>query len=289
MPPPPDLLTHVILTPTAAVLSLTEPASTGIGGDMFCMYYNPTTRRVHSLNGSGRSPAALTTSHVLRTIPADQLASSHNRIPDTHVHSVTVPGAAAGWCDTVEKFGSGKVTLAAVLAPAIELAEEGVPISAISAQMWADGEPALRHGSPNNCGEMLTPRGTSPREGERMRFPGLARTYRLLARSGRRGFYEGEVARGIVAAVQERGGVMTMEDLKSHGEKGSEEVQPISIEIPWGADDAPGGGKRRVWECAPNGQGLVALQALGILEALQERGVIPVLGSEGGYAHNSVE
>ncbi|KAF8426998.1 nucleophile aminohydrolase [Tirmania nivea] len=270
----------------AAVLSLTEPPSTGIGGDMFCLYYNPATRRVHSLNGSGRSPRALTLSHALATIPPRELEASHGRIPTSHIHAVTVPGAAAGWCDTVARFGSGRLGLAAVLAPAIELAEEGVPVSSISAQLWKKGEAILRRGSPHNYSELL-PAGRAPREGEVVRFPGLAQTYRILAEKGKKGFYEGEVAHAIVAAVRERRGVMTLEDLSDHGERGSEEMDPICLEIPWGADEHEG--RKKVWECAPNGQGLVALQALGILDALQERGVIPVIGSEEGYAHNSVD
>jgi len=258
---------------------------------MFCLYYNPTTHRVHSLNGSGRSPTALTLSHALSTIPASDLARSGNRIPHSHVHAVTVPGAAAGWCDTAEKFGSGKLTLAQILAPAIELAEQGVPVSYVSAQMWNNGQGTLKRGSPTNCSEMLVGGERAPREGEVIKLPGLARTYRLLAEHGKKGFYEGEVAEAVISAVQARGGVMSLGDLKDHGDRGSDEMDPISIEIPWGVDEeGQGKGRRkRVWECAPNGQGLVALQALGILEALQDRGVIPVIGSEGGYGHNSVE
>lgn len=279
----------------AAVLSLTEPSSTGIGGDIFCLYFNPSTHRVHSLNGSGRSPSALTLSHALSSIPSSELATSDNHIPQSHVHAVTVPGAAAGWCDTVEKFGSGKLTLAQILAPAIELAEEGVPVSYVSAQLWKKGEEVLKRGSPANCSEMLVAGGRAPREGEVVKLPGQARTYRLLAEHGRKGFYEGEVAEAIISVVQARGGVLSLRDLKDHGDRGSDEMDPISIEIPWGVEEeeeeeGPGRGRRkRVWECAPNGQGLVALQTLGILEALQERGVIPVIGGEGGYGHNSVE
>ncbi|KAF8458163.1 nucleophile aminohydrolase [Terfezia claveryi] len=274
----------------AAVLSLTEPSSTGIGGDMFCLYYNPSTQRVHSLNGSGRSPTALTLPHALSTIPSSSLSTSHNHIPHSHVHAVTVPGAAAGWCDTVEKFGSGKLTLGQILAPAIELAEEGVPISYVSAQLWKDGEEVLKRASPANFSEMLVDGGRAPREGEVIKLPGQARTYRLLAEHGRKGFYEGGVAQAIISAVQARGGVLSLGDLKDHGDRGSDEMDPISIEIPWGMEEEEQQGRRkRVWECAPNGQGLVALQTLGILEALQERGVVPVIGSEGGYGHNSVE
>lgn len=180
------------------------------------------------------------------------------------------------------------MSLGEILAPAIALAEEGVPISRVSAQLWGKGEETLRR---QDGAEMFLPDGSVPREGDIMRFPGLARTYTLLARHGRRGFYEGEVAQGIVDAVRKRGGVMTLEDLRDHGERGSEEMDPISIEVPWGIDQGGlGEGVRKtVWECAPNSQGLVALQTLGILEALQERGEIPGIGGSAGYPHNSVE
>lgn len=201
---------------------------------------------MHSLNASGRSPAALTLEHALKTIPAEELRKSQNRIPHSHAHAVTVPGAAAGWCDTVEKFGSGKLTLEQILAPAIEYAEEGFPVCQISAELWIDGESILKKAGPN-FGEILKNGNRAPREGELMTLPGHARTYRMLGKYGRKGFYEGKVAEEIVKAVQERGGVLSLEDLKRHGEIGSEEMEPISLEIPWGTEE--GLGLKRVWEC----------------------------------------
>ncbi|KAF8456440.1 nucleophile aminohydrolase [Kalaharituber pfeilii] len=270
----------------AAVLSVTEPCSTGIGGDLFCLYFNPRTKSVQSLNASGRSPSALTLDYALSTIPESDLKISNNRIPPSSAHTVTVPGAAAGWCDTVRIFGSGKLTLAQVLAPAIEYAEEGFPVSQISAQLWSEGEMTLKHAGPNS-GELLKDGIRAPSEGEFMRMPNMAKTYRELGQKGKKAFYEGRIAEEIVKAVQARGGVLSLEDLARHGEIGSEVMKPINLEIPWGEDE--GFGKKTVWECAPNGQGLVALQTLGILEALQKRGVIPEIGSPEGYKHNSVE
>jgi gamma-glutamyltranspeptidase/glutathione hydrolase len=110
---------------------MTEPCSTGIGGDMFCLYYSASDSSVSAMNGSGRAGAACS----LDTIRQDlKIKEGHEgAIPLDSVHAVTVPGAAAGWVDTVEKFGSGKVTLAQILAPAIELGEKGFPVSEITA------------------------------------------------------------------------------------------------------------------------------------------------------------
>ena len=115
----------------AAALNMTEPTSTGIGGDMFCLFYKSQTRKVHALNGSGRSAQDTTLESVCRD--ADLEASRGEKIPMNSVHAVTVPGAAAGWVDTVQKFGSGRLSLQDVLAPAIELGEEGFPVSELAA------------------------------------------------------------------------------------------------------------------------------------------------------------
>lgn len=114
----------------AAVLNLVDPSMTGIGGDAFCLFYRAKTRRVHALNGSGRSPANASLHDVCRDLNITDRSSGS--IPNTSIHSVTVPGAAAAWLDIVDKYGSGELTASQVLAPAIQMAEEGVPISEIS-------------------------------------------------------------------------------------------------------------------------------------------------------------
>lgn len=116
----------------AAALAVTEPSSTGIGGDVFCLFYSAKDKAVRALNGSGRSPAGLTLDRLLALGP-----EWHDRttIPETSAHSVTVPGAAAAWYDVVQVFGGGHVNLEQVLAPAIRLAERGFPVSEISANM----------------------------------------------------------------------------------------------------------------------------------------------------------
>jgi gamma-glutamyltranspeptidase/glutathione hydrolase len=111
---------------------MSEPGSTGIGGDMFCLFYNSKTKKVHALNGSGRYPGAGSLEKVrqeLKLAPGDS-----GSIPMLSALAVTTPGAAAGWVDTVEKFGSGKLSLEQILQPAIEMGEQGFPVSELSSR-----------------------------------------------------------------------------------------------------------------------------------------------------------
>jgi len=112
-------------------MNMTEPCSTGIGGDMFCLYYDAKTKQVSALNGSGRSGAKYTLDTMRSSL--DIPDGTVGQIPMSSVHAVTVPGAAAGWVDTVERFGSGKLSLEQILAPAIELGEKGFPVSELTA------------------------------------------------------------------------------------------------------------------------------------------------------------
>lgn len=100
---------------------------TGLGGDAFCLFYDARIRKVHALNGSGRSSAHATFEAVHRIL------KGADTIPTTSPHSVTVPGAAAAWIDIVDKFGSGRLSIAQILTPAIKLAEHGAPIGQITA------------------------------------------------------------------------------------------------------------------------------------------------------------
>jgi gamma-glutamyltranspeptidase/glutathione hydrolase len=231
---------------TAAALNVTEPTSTGLGGDMFALYFDAATKRVTALNGSGRAPAALT----IDLIKQQNLASPNHQISDPyHAHNITVPGACAGWCDLIARYGT--MPLCNILAPAIELAERGFPVAPLTAYYWARGvERQLRHALNR---DELTLDGRAPRAGELFRNPGLARTLRTIAEGGKAAFYRGEIARAIVEVVQRAGGVMTMEDLAAHE---STWDKPISTTYRG----------YRVWECPPNGQGLAALIALNVLE-----------------------
>ncbi|KAK7507214.1 hypothetical protein BaRGS_00001149 [Batillaria attramentaria] len=231
----------------AAALNVTEPCSTGIGGDAFCLFYHAQSGQVKGLNGSGRSSAEAT----LSRLAADGFSSTR-KFPPRHGHAVTVPGAAAAWVDTVEQLGSGKLSLRQILEPAITLATTGFPVQEVTATFWKRSEdtlqaPANRHGR-----DMLL-NGRAPRHGEIITLPRLADTFKELASSGKEGFYKGRIAQAISRAVQEHGGLLTLDDLASHQTTFDE---PISTEYR----------ECRVWEMPPNGQGLTALLALNILE-----------------------
>ncbi|KAK4043075.1 putative gamma-glutamyltransferase YwrD [Parachaetomium inaequale] len=262
----------------AAGLNVTEPTSTGIGGDMFCLYYDAKTGSVSALNGSGRSGGQCTLERIRKDLGlADGVAGE---MPMTSVHAATVPGAAAGWVDTVERFGSGKLSMEQILAPAIELGEKGFPVSEDAAFFWTRGEESLREASPNFA-EMLkadpsAPDGVrAPRAGDIIKMPHLARTFRTLAAEGKKGFYSGRIAEEIVKVIRDRGGYIELADLQHHLETGSEPVDPISLKFRGqGCASSPNGGVE-LWEHPPNGQGIVALMALGILQELEKAGKIP--------------
>ncbi|KAJ8374346.1 hypothetical protein SKAU_G00049260 [Synaphobranchus kaupii] len=247
----------------AAALGVTEPCSTGIGGDCFCLFYDARIGQVRGLNGSGRSPRALT---------LDLLSSfgfSQSQPPSVfHAINVTVPGAAACWCETIQLFGSKKLTLGEVLEPAAELAERGFPVTEITAHHWAKWSKALKADGKALGGDFLI-NNQPPKHGQLFTNPTLARTYRELAQRGRSGFYDGRVAEAIVDVVGRNGGVMTLDDLKNHS---STEVRPIFT-------DYKG---VRLWECPPNGQGIAAIIALNILKnfSMKEMG-----HNSGRYLH----
>jgi gamma-glutamyltranspeptidase/glutathione hydrolase len=233
---------------TAAALNVTEPGSTGIGGDCFALYYDAATGRVSALNGSGRAPSGLTLERLNRAgfgASAQGLAP----LPPYHPYTVTVPGACAGWCDIVERFG--RLPLRTILAPAIRLAEEGFPVSPITAYHW--GRAAERQLRQAPGGLELTIDGRGPRPGEIFRNPGLVGTLRTVAEGGKEAFYGGEIAAAIAEAVQKAGGCLTIEDLAAHQSTWDEAISVVYRGL-------------RVWECPPNGQGLTALLALNLLE-----------------------
>ncbi|KAI1486423.1 nucleophile aminohydrolase [Biscogniauxia mediterranea] len=292
----------------AAALNMTEPCSTGIGGDMFCLYYDAAARKLSALNGSGRSGAAYTLDAV-RCALGD--SSSSNSIPADSALAVTVPGAAAGWCDAVERFGSGKLDMARILTPAIALGERGFPVSEVVARSWERAEAQIRAASPN-FREMLkadpaAPDGVrAPRAGEIMRNPTLAATFRALATEGKKGFYEGRVAEALVDAVRARGGLLELDDLAHHLATGSEPVEPISLafrgqgvgELLRDAVLEEEGKETKdlgleLWEHPPNGQGIVALMALGIIQEFEKAGRIPTFGpadfNTAPYLHAVIE
>ncbi|TVY80490.1 Glutathione hydrolase-like proenzyme [Lachnellula suecica] len=287
----------------AAGLNLTEPTSTGIGGDMFCLYYSAKTKKIEAMNGSGRAGMKCSLEAIRKDLGLKD--GEKGEVPLRSVHAVTVPGAAAGWVDTVERFGSGNLTMEQILAPVIELAERGFPLSELSSTMWRKGAKELKEASPNYA-ELLkkdseAPDGyRGPKPGELFKNAGLAETFKALAKDGKKGFYTGRIAEAIIKVTKDRGGFLELDDLVKHMEMGSEPVDPISYvfrgqgytetKVKY-VDGVSGQGNNEddhgveIWEHPPNGQGIVALMALGILEALEEQGTIPKFKQE---EHNSV-
>ena len=264
---------------------------------MFCLFFNAKTKKVHALNGSGRTAKNTSLEQVRKQL--DLKPGKQGSIPTLSALATTVPGAAAGWVDSVEKFGSGKVSMMEILTPAIELGENGFPVSEVSAAFWDNGEDDIRNASPN-FREMLKrdPKAENyvraPRAGEIMKNPTLARTFRTLAKEGKAGFYTGRIAKALVDVVQMLDGHLTLNDLKDHMDTVSVCPDPISLKfrgqsIGKGSQpktDGAADGSRfvEIWEHPPNGQGIVALMALGILEELEAKRKIMTFSQED---HNS--
>jgi gamma-glutamyltranspeptidase/glutathione hydrolase len=230
----------------AAVMNVVAPASTGIGGDCFALYYDAKTGEVTALNGSGRAPADLSVQKL-----ADEGITES--IPERSVHAITVPGAARGWEDLLKRHG--RMSLNQVLQSAIYYADEGYAVSPVFGTSWSSPNVERFLQSKPNTEDYL-PNGKSPQVGQVVRLKGLARTFKAVAEGGADAFYMGETGKAIVKTVQEQGGVMTMDDLKAHTSTWGD---PIST-------DYRG---YTVVEHPPNGQGLAALLALNIAQGWQ--------------------
>ena len=227
-----------------AALGLMEPTGSGIGGDLFAIVWDGKTKQLYGLNGSGRSPKSLTRDMLVQQ--GLEKMPSHGPLP------VTVPGCVDGWFTLHERFG--KLPMKRVLAPAIAYAKEGVPLPELIAYYWGRSATlfADAHKYPN-FKETYTIDGRAPRTGEIFKNPALAKTYELIAKKRRAGFYEGVVAETIETFLREQGGYLTKADLAAHR---SEWVDPVSTNYR-GYD---------VWELPPNTQGVTALETLNILE-----------------------
>ena len=235
----------------AAALNVTEPASTGLGGDMFALYYDANTGTVTALNGSGRAPSGLS----LERLKKEGL----EELPPYHPYTVTVPGACAGWCDLIDRHGTRP--LSEILAPAIRLAEEGAPIAPTTSFFWQRAAESRLKDALH--GQEMTIDGRGPLPGELFRNPGLGKTLRSIANGGKKAFYEGEIAESIAGTLREAGGCMTVDDLAGHY---STWDTPASVTYR----------DYRVYECPPNGQGITALMALNILEGFDLDGMPPL-------------
>ncbi len=173
-----------------AMLGLVEPTGNGIGGDLFAIVWDAKSQRLHGLNASGRSPASLTLAHF-KELGLDKIPS-HGPLP------VSVPGAVDGWFELHGKFGTLPMT--AILAPAIQYAREGFPLTEVIAAAWQSSAPRLEKWA--GFRETFMPDGRAPAKGEIFKNPRLANTLEQIANEGRDVFYKGEIARKIDAFMK---------------------------------------------------------------------------------------
>jgi gamma-glutamyltranspeptidase / glutathione hydrolase len=224
-----------------AAVGVIEPMMNGIGGDLFAIVWDPKEKKMVALNASGWTAKA-------ETIDAMK-AKGRTTIGESSIDSVTVPGAVAGWAALHEKFG--ELPLAADLAPAIALAENGFPVTETDSANWAEYGPPFKD-RPAFAAVYL-PGGTYPRTGQMFRNPDLANSLRLIAKEGAKAFYRGPIADAIVKLSNEQDGFLTKADLADYQ---PEWVEPVSITYHgW-----------RVWETPPNTQGIAALSMLNVME-----------------------
>ncbi|MEM9857478.1 MAG: gamma-glutamyltransferase [Bacteroidota bacterium] len=235
-----------------AALGLMEPTGCGIGGDLFAIVWDGKTKKLYGLNASGRSPEKLTLEYFEK--------EGMSKIPSHGPLPVSVPGAVDGWFELHQKFGSKPMK--EILAPAIDYAEKGFPLTELIAWYMQRSIPFYEsRGFPNIEDTYRSQNGGKlPNEGGIYRNPYLANTYRKIANSGRDAFYKGDIAKTIEKFIKEQGGFLSAKDLASHK---SEWVEPVSVNYR-GYD---------VWELPPNGQGIAALQMLQILEGFDFSGI----------------
>ena len=232
-----------------AVQCVVEPAMTGIGGDCWVLHA-PASGGVDALNGSGWAPA-LATAETLR-------GQGLEIIPDGSAHSVTVPGALRSWQALLDKHG--RMGLDELLQPAIRFAREGFAVHPKVAFDWDRAAARLERSDAGKA--YYLPNGAAPRMGDTIRLEKLADTLETIARRGADAFYEGPIASAMVASLKGFGGLHSEADF---AEFQPEWVEPISATYKG----------VRVFECPPNGQGVIALLMMQILEELQLDGLDP--------------
>ena len=225
----------------AAAMAIVEPCSNGLGSDSFAILWDG--QRLHGLNSSGVAPAAWNPGYFRK--------KHGDKFPLRGWDTVTTPGAVAGWVALSERFG--KLPFADLLAPAIELAERGYGVGPVTADKWAKAVPLLQ--DQPGFAEAFMPRGRAPLPGERFVFKEAAATLRKIAATKGDAFYRGEIAEKLAAHAKANGGSMTVADLDAY--------RPMWVDTI--SKDFAG---HTVHEIPPNGQGIAALMALGMLDKL---------------------
>jgi gamma-glutamyltranspeptidase/glutathione hydrolase len=229
---------------TAATMTIVEPCSNGLGSDAFCILWDG--QQLHGLNASGTAPAAWTPEYFANKYGADAKAP-----PKRGWDSVTVPGAVAGWCALHSRFG--KLPFADLLAPAIDAARRGTAVPMIVQHKWTNAAALPELTEQPGFAAAFLPRGRQPAVGERFVFEAAARALELIAKTRGEAFYRGEIAAAIAAHARAHGGAMTEADL-------------AGFEPQWVGTIVTRYRGHELHEIPPNGQGIAALIALGILE-----------------------
>ncbi len=226
---------------TNAMMGVVSPMMNGVGGDLFAIVYDAKANKLYGLNASGWAPKALTIDVLHKQGLRD--------MPQVGVNAITVPGAVEGWQKLADKFGRKK--LSEDLAPAIQTAKNGYPVTEWVAMYWASTVDYLR--GDDQAAKVYLPNDRPPKTGEIFRNPDLAWSLQQIADHGKDAYYKGEIGKRILAAIKRHGGVMTAQDL---AEFSAEWVEPISTTYrDW-----------TVYEMPPNGQGLAALLMLNMME-----------------------
>jgi gamma-glutamyltranspeptidase/glutathione hydrolase len=246
----------------AAVLNVTEPHMTGIGGDMFAIVWSARDQRLYGLHANGRAGSLMTREELL--------TRGRESVPNRGPEAVTVPGALAGWAALLERFGTR--SLAGALEPAIRIAEQGFPVTPIIAEDWAQQQAVLRR-DPGAAATYLDASGYAPKAGDWHRNPDLAASFRQIATEGVGALYGGSLGRRIVDGLRELGGFLTLEDLARQEVRW---VEPVSV---------PFRGYR-LYQLPPPGQGIAALQMLRILDGFD----LTAMGHNSpAYLHHLIE
>ncbi|HWY09595.1 MAG TPA: gamma-glutamyltransferase [Candidatus Acidoferrales bacterium] len=240
---------------TNAMMSVVSPMMNGIGGDLFAIVYDAKANKLYGLNASGWAPKNLTPEFLKKKGLRD--------MPQTGVNTITVPGAVDGWQKLADKFGRKK--LSDDLAPAIQTARAGFPVTEWVAMYWNGATDYLR--GDDAAAKLYLPQDHSPKTGDIFTNPDLAWSLQQIAAHGRDAFYKGDISKKILETIERHGGVMTPQDLAEYS---GEWVEPISTTYrDW-----------TVYELPPNGQGLAALEMLNIMETFP-------LGQQKDYGYGS--